>query len=113
MKQLRSLFGVAVVVIAMYLAWKVMPAYYANYEFQEFVESQARIESYNQHTEPEIAEIYAKKAAELEIPLTAQQIHVQRMGTELTVETQYDVHNKKPEHPFDLHFTAATKNRRI
>src|SRR3569833_801256 len=100
---LRSLFGVAVVVIAMYLAWKVMPAYYANYEFQEYVESQARIESYNQLTEPEIAEIYAKKAAELEIPLTAQ-IHVQRMGTELTVDSQYDVHIDIPVHPSDLHF---------
>jgi hypothetical protein len=113
MKQLRSLFGVAVVVIAMYLAWKVMPAYYANYEFQEFVESQARIESYSQHSEPEIADVYAKKAAELDIPLTASQIHVQRMGTELTVDSQYDVHIDVPVHPFDLHFTAATKNRRI
>ncbi len=113
MKQLRSLFGVAVVVVAMYLAWKVMPAYYANYQFQEFVESQARIESYGQHSEPEIAEIYAKKAAEFDIPLTASQIHVQRMGTELTVDSQYDVHIDVPIHPFDLHFTASTKNRRI
>jgi hypothetical protein len=113
MKQLRSLIGLAVVVIAMYLAWKVMPAYYANYEFQEFVESQARIESYSQHTEPEIAEVYAKKAAELEIPLTANQIHVQRMGTELTVNSEYDVHIDVPVHPFDIHFKAETKNRRI
>ena len=65
MKQLKSLFGLAVVVIAIYLIWKVMPAYYTNFEYQDFVESQARIESYSQHNEQEIAEVFAKKAAEL------------------------------------------------
>ncbi len=113
MKQARSLFGLALVVIAMYLAWKVMPAYYTNYEFQEFVESQARIESYSQHNEAEIADVYAKKAAELDIPLNASQIHVQRAGTDLTVNAEYDVHIDVPVHPFDIHFTVGTKNKRV
>ena len=65
MKQAKSLIGVAIVLIAMYVVWKVMPAYYANFEFQDYVESQARIESYSNHSEQEIAEIYAKKAADL------------------------------------------------
>ena len=113
MKQLKSLLGIVVVVVAIYLLWKVMPAYYTNFEFQDFVESQARIESYGQHTEPEIAEIYAKKAADLEIPLTASQIKVQRAGNDLTVSAEYDVHIDIPIHPFDLHFKAETKNKRI
>ncbi len=113
MKQLKSLFGIAVVLVAVYLVWKVMPAYYTNFEFQDFVESQARIESYSQHSEQEIAEVFAKKAAELEIPLTAEKIHVQRAGNDLTVNAEYDVHIDIPIHPFDLHFTPSTKNKRI
>jgi predicted small integral membrane protein len=113
MKQAKSLIGVAIVLIAMYLVWKVMPAYYANFEFQDYVESQSRIESYSNHSEQEIAEIYAKKAADLEIPLTAAQIHVQRAGNDLTINAEYDVHIDVPVHPFDLHFSASTKNKKI
>ena len=113
MKQLKSLFGIAVVVIAFYLLYKVMPAYYTNFEFQDFVENQARIESYSPHTEAEIAEVFAKKAADLEIPLTANDIHVQRAGSDLTVSADYDVHIDVPIHPFDLHFNASTKNKKI
>src|SRR3954465_3217760 len=111
MKQAKSLIGVAVVLIAMYLVWKVMPAYYANFEFQDFVENQARIESYSTHNEQEIAEVFAKKAADLDIPLTASQIHVQGAGNDLTVSAEYDVHIDVPVHPFDLHFQASTKNK--
>ena len=113
MKQLKSLLGLALVVVAMYLVWKIMPAYYTNFEFQDFVESQARIESYSQHNEQEIAEVFAKKAADLEIPLTASQIKVQRLGNDLSVFCEYDVHIDVPVHPFDLHFKAETKNKRI
>lgn len=113
MKQAKSIIGVAVVLIAMYVVWKVMPAYYANFEYQDYVETQARVESYGNHSEEEIAEIYAKKAAEMEIPLTASQIHVQRAGNDLTVNGEYDVHIDIPVHPFDLHFTVSTKNKRI
>ena len=113
MKQAKSLFGLALVVIGMYLVWKIMPAYYTNFEFQDFVESQARIESYSTHNEAEIAEVFAKKAADLDIPLTASQIHVQRLGNDLSVSCEYDVHIEVPIHPFDLHFKAETKNKRI
>jgi hypothetical protein len=113
MKQLKSLLGLAVVVVAVYLLWKVMPSYYSNFEFQDYVESQARIESYSTHTEPEIAEIFAKKATDLDIPLTASQIHVQHRGNDLTISAEYDVHIDVPIHPFDLHFKAETKNKMI
>ena len=57
MKQAKSIIGVAFVLIAMYVVWKVMPAYYANFEYQDYVETQARVESYGNHSEEEIAEI--------------------------------------------------------
>ncbi len=39
--------------------------------------------------------------------------HVQRAGNDLTVNAEYDVHIDIPIHPFDLHFTPSTKNKRI
>ncbi len=113
MRQIKSLVGVLIVVAGMYLAWKVFPIYYANFEFQDFVDEQARIESYSNHTEPEIAEVMAKKARDLDIPLTADQVKVQKQGTDLTINTEYTVRVDVPVYPFDLHFNVGTKNHRI
>ncbi len=113
MKQVRAFVGLAIIVIGFYLAWKVMPAYYANMEYQDYVEQQARIESYSTHSEQEIQEIYAKKAAELDLPLKPSDIHVTKQGIDLTIWAEYDVHVDVPVHPFDLHFRVETKNRKV
>lgn len=113
MKQLKALFGLLVVIGGGYAAWQIFPVYYTSYEFQDFVESQGRIESYSTHNEQEIAEVMAKRAAELEIPLKADQIKVQKVGSELTIAAEYTVHVDLPIYPIDLKFTPGTKNRRM
>lgn len=113
MKQAQAILGIFVVVAGFYLAWRVLPYYYANMEYQDYVEEQARIESYSTHNENDIQEIYAKKAAELSIPLTASQIHVQKAGSDLSIWAEYDVHVDVPVHPFDMHFRVETKNHKI
>jgi hypothetical protein len=113
MKQLRALFGLALVVVAIYLAWKVFPVYYANYELQDYIERQAVIEAYTQHTEQDIAEVMAKKASELDIPLKPEQFKVQKAGADLTIAADYSVPIDVPIHPFEMHFSVGTKNKRI
>jgi hypothetical protein len=115
MKTLKALFGLLVIVCGAYLAWKVMPPYFNNYQFQDEVEAQARQLSYANppKTEQEIRDIIAKKATEFDIPLTSDQIKVNRSGTTLGISADYTVHIDVPFYPFDLHFSSATKNKMI
>jgi len=113
MGKVKSLFGLAVIIVLVFLAWKIAPVYYANYQFEDYLDTQAKVESYSQHTEFDIATTFAKRAQELGIPLTASQIKVARVGNELTIEADYAVTIDVPIHPFDLNFHVATKNRRI
>lgn len=113
MKTIKALFGLFVVVAMFYLAWKVLPPYFSNYQFQDELENQARYFSYNVKTEQEMRDTIAKKAREYDIPVTSEQIKVERMGADLAISTNYTVHIDIPVYPFDLHFTAATKNKRI
>jgi hypothetical protein len=113
MKQLRALLGLTVVVVGIYLVWKVFPVYYSNYELQDYIERQAVIEAYTQHTEQDIAEVMAKKAAELDIPLKAEQFKVEKAGNDLTITADYSIPIDVPIHPFDMHFTVGTKNKKI
>ena len=113
MKQLKAFIGLFVIVAGFYVAWKALPYYYANMELQDYVESQARIESYSTHTESDIQDIMAKKAKDLEIPLGPEQFHVTKAGSDLTIWAEYDTFVDVPVHPFTLHFRVETKNHKI
>lgn len=113
MKTIKALFGLCVIVAMFYMAWKVLPPYFSNYQFQDELENQARYFSYTPKSEQEIRDTIAKKAHEYDIPLTSEQVKIQRMGNDLAISADYTVHIDIPMYPFDLHFSPATKNRRI
>src|SRR5512146_2641781 len=92
MKQLRSLLGVAIVVAGFYLAWVLIPPYYNNYSFQDEIENEARTATYSfATTEDDIKKEVANKAKELDIPLTADDIHVQKTGNDVAIWAEYTV----------------------
>lgn len=113
MQRLKSLIGVLVVAAAFYVAWQLFPPYYNNFQFQDEIESQARLNSYTSKSEQEIKESLIKKARELDLPLTSDQVKVQRIGTELAISADYSIHVDLPGYPLDLHFTPQTKNKKI
>src|SRR3974390_3352186 len=86
MKQLKALLGLAIVVAGFYLAWVLIPPYYNNYSFQDEIENQARTAVYSQQTtEDDVKNALAKKAKELDIPLTADDIHVEKAGANIAI----------------------------
>ncbi len=113
MKTVRSLFGVLVVVAVFYTAWKIIPPYFNEYQFEDAIAAEARFSSYNQtRTEQDIRDAMAKKAAEYDLPLKADDIHVTRSGPEITIWADYTVHVDLPGYPFDLKFHPNSKNKR-
>ncbi len=113
MKSIKALFGLLVVAAVFYLGYKVMPPYFANYQFEDVIRNETDMNSYSQKSEQEIRESVVKKARDLDIPLTTDQVKVQRSGPELAISADYTVHIDIPVYPFDLHFTPASKNKKI
>ncbi len=114
MKTLRPLFGLFVVVAVFYTAWKIVPPFFNEWQFEDAIEEVSRYAAYNQQkTEQDIREDVAKKAHEFDIPLIADQIKVLRQGAEITISADYTVLVDLPIHPFTLTFHPATKNKRI
>ncbi len=113
MNRLKALFGLFVLVAAVYVGWKVVPPYFNNYQFEDAVQSEALLNSYSTKSEADIRNTLAAKAREYDIPLTADQINVLRNGSELSIWAEYTVHLDLPFYPLDLKFHPATKNKRI
>jgi hypothetical protein len=113
MKQIKALLGIAVVVAAFYVAFKLMPPYYNQLQFQDEIDNETRTQSYTKATEQEIREIIFKKAKEHDIPVTQDQIMVQRAGTDISINVDYVVRVDLVVRPVDLKFHAGSKNKGI
>lgn len=114
MKQLKAFLGLAVVVVGFYLAWVLIPPYYNNYSFQDELDNQARTAVYNQQmTEDDVKKSLAKTAQDLNIPLTVDDIHVQKTGGNISIWAEYTISIDTPVKTIDLKFSPSTKDKRI
>ena len=98
-----------------YVGVEVIPPYFANYEFQDSLETEARMGTYSVKGDDVIRDAVFKRAQELELPITKDQIKVQRTGTPgsgtVFIETQYSIHIDLPGYPMDLNFHPQSKNQ--
>jgi len=111
-KLFLSLFAVAV---GIYAGAELVPVYYSNYEFADFIKNEATINTYNTKSEEEIRDTVFKKAQEFGVPLTREQIKVHRSGPTgtgtLSIAAPYTVHMDFPGFPMDLHFDPSINNK--
>ncbi|MBZ5574199.1 MAG: hypothetical protein LAO09_20220 [Acidobacteriia bacterium] len=115
MGTVKLIFGLFVIVTAVFLGAELIPVYYANYQFQDVIKTEATLQTYTSKPEGDIQDSIFKKAQDLEIPVNKDQIKVQRHGNQgtgsLTIRAPYVVHVDFPGYPMDLHFDASTENK--
>jgi len=115
MGTIKLIIGFVVIAAVVYGCSVLVPPFFSNYEFEDAIETEARMSTYSTKPEDAIRESVFKKAQDLEIPIAKEQIKVQRFGYQGTgsilIETQYTVHVDLPGYPLDLNFHPTTKNR--
>jgi len=114
MSRLRALFVLLVIVVGVYVGYRVFPLYFANYALEEAMDDNARDASVNYNrSEDEIRDTVLKYAHSNDIPLRPEKLHVQRTeNRDVLIWGDYDVHVDLPVYPLDLHFQAASKNKK-
>jgi hypothetical protein len=115
MGTIKLILVLALLAGLVYVAAEVIPPYFANYQFQDDLDSEARLGTYSTKGDDVIRDAVFKKAQDLEIPITRDQIRIQRIGAAgnggVLIETDYSVHVELPGYPMDLHFHPQTKNK--
>jgi len=114
MQTFKSFFGLGVFVLAVYLTWELLPPFFHNYQFQDYVQQAAKecTYAYNK-TEDQVRTDVFKEAREDSIPITADQIQISKSGTSCSIGLNYTVHVDLPFFPQDFHFTASSANTSI
>lgn len=110
MQRLKALIGVFIVVAFFYLAWKIMPPYIEEYQFQQELQSIARNNEYSPLDENGIRDQVKKKINDIGVPVNPDSVAIIKNGFDVTIGANYTVHIDAVVYPFDLSFHPATKN---
>jgi len=93
-----------------YLGWKVLPSYIENYQFQQEIQSIARNNEYTPLDENGIRDQVKRKITDIGVPVNPQDVLIQKVGSDVTIGTNYTVHIDAVFYPFDITFHPATRD---
>ena len=114
---MKLALGALLIVAIIYLGVEFIPPYWANYQFEDAIRTEALMSTNNAKTEDAIRDTVYKKAQELEIPAVKDNIKVVRTGSQgtgsVTIDVPYVVQVNLPGYPVELHFEAATTNKGV
>jgi hypothetical protein len=117
MGSLKLVSGIFVMVAAVYLIAVLAPPFFSNYQFEDAIRTEAQMDTYNTKTEDQIRDAIYKKAQDLDVPVSREQIKVQRSGVtgtgSISIEAPYIVHVSLPGYPLDLNFDPASRNKGV
>jgi hypothetical protein len=114
MQNAKPLFGIGVLLVIIYLCIMLVPPFYHNFVFQDWVDQKAKEATYEYNkNEDQIRQEVFKEAQADNIPITAEQIQVTKNGNVCAIGVQYNVHVDLPIFPQDFHFIAASQNSSI
>src|ERR1700722_20743438 len=87
---------------------KLIPPFFANYELEDAIKTEATQSTYTTRTEDDIRETVIKEARSYDIPLTPKQVKEQRVGGfgagTLSIEAEYSVPLELPGYSGTLDF---------
>lgn len=112
---MRIVFSLVLIVALVFLGLKFVPVYYGNYSFKDYVEDESRRASYASGTNADtIRDEVFKKAQELDIPISREDVRVEKTGTGINavaITADYTVHLDLLVTSTDLHFAVASQNK--
>src|SRR3984893_6035472 len=108
MGSLKMVTGIVVMVASVYLIAVLAPPFFSNYQFEDAIRTEAQMDTYNTKTEEQIRDAIFKKAQELDVPVSREQIKVQRTGVtgsgSISIEAPYSVDISLPCYPVEIKF---------
>lgn len=107
---LGGLLALALIGGAGYLAFKFVPPEVNNFQFDNDVQQETRLSTYNGDSDQAIQNKLFAQAEALNLPLTTEQIAVSHDGSRVTVSVQYNVVIRIPDRAVTLHFNDHASN---
>ena len=111
--KLKSIVFLAIVLLIIYSAVKIIPAYVTDYQISDKMQEQARYAVVNRYTEEQIRDNIFKIVQELEIPAKRDAIKVSANNAVVKISMEYTVPIDLFFYHLDLHFAPSSENKAL
>jgi uncharacterized protein DUF4845 len=111
--KLKGILTVLVIVLAIYSAFKIVPAYVNDYQLSDKMQEQARFAVVNRYTEDQIRDNIFKEIQDLEIPAKREDIKVVSNNSVVKISLQYTVPVDLLSYHMELHFSPSSENKAL
>ncbi len=111
--KLKGIAVAALVVLAIYSAFKILPAYVNDYQLSDKMQEQARFALVNRYTEEQIRENIFKIVQDLDIPAKREDIKIVANNSVVKISMDYTVPVDLLMYHMDLHFTPSSENKAL
>jgi hypothetical protein len=109
--RLRQAAGVAVLAVLVFLGVRLIPIYLRNQELQQFVDEATHRAEAPTSSDDVLRSWVLSKAADLELPVVADNVHIQHAADRVRIEVRYAVRVNLPLYTVDLHFYPGAGSR--
>jgi hypothetical protein len=100
--------GLIIFVALIFIAWKLIPVKVKAAELRQEVVDEAK--SAGTHSDDRIRKAILAKAAELELPVTTEDVTIKRHANEIAVEVDYVVPVAFPGYTYNMKFSHSADN---
>jgi hypothetical protein len=110
---IKAILWTIVLIYGAFVAYKIIPAYVAEYQLADKMQEQARFAVVNHYTEEQIRDTVFKMMQDLEIPAKREDIKIEANPSVVKISLDYTVPVDLLIYHVDLHFTPSAQNQSL
>jgi hypothetical protein len=111
--KIKAILWTAILIYGAFVAYKIIPAYVAEYQLADKMQEQARFAVVNHYSEDQIRDTIYKEIQELEIPVKREEIKVVSTQSVVKISLDYTIPVDLLVYHLDLHFTPSSENKSV
>lgn len=110
---IKAVLWTAILVYGAFVAFKILPAYVAEYQLADKMQEQARFAVVNHYPEEQIRDSIFKVVKDLEIPVKREDIKIVANQDVVKIACDYTVPVDLLVYQMNLHFTPSSENKNL
>jgi predicted AlkP superfamily phosphohydrolase/phosphomutase len=110
---IKAILWTAILIYGAFVAYKILPAYVAEYQLADKMQEQARFSVVNRYSEEQVRDNIFKVVKDLEIPVKREEIKVVASQEVVKISMDYTVPVDLLVYQLNLHFTPSSENKNL
>jgi hypothetical protein len=109
----KAILWSAILIYGAFAAYRIIPAYVAEYQLSDKMQETARFAIVNHYSEEQVRDTIFKEVQDLEIPVKKEAIKVVSTQSLVKISLEYTVPVDLLVYHLDLHFTPSSENKSL